>query len=702
MHQSRTQINETSLTDQNLPSVRPDRRGGTQSSSIDIGNAADNQTSKVSEAASSPSDYGSFRDREKGNRYVNGSHWAAVLDSITDLKNYLRQEDEATTSLQEQSSTTDQPPPPPQLLYPSEMSDTAVSIIDSLPPRPVVDRLVSHFFNVELSQGILHSGQFLREYEKFWKSPEDTPIVWVGLLFSIMCLSTQCQEAVNHLAQASAEGLPGTHALQPRKTEKRILAETYKSKAIKCLQLGHYTKGGPHVLETLILYVLIEWFYLEDIDFGISVLIANIVQIALHMGYHREPSHFPSISPFAGEMRRRVWAMIVQLDFSVSAQLGLPGVLRHSHVETAQPRNLHDRDFDADMTILPDSRAETEVTPILYTGAKLRLVAVGRKVMDAATDRLPTSYDETVEIDKELNEAKASLPSSLQWKGIASALNSSSLTILLTVFLECMTLNFKVVLHKVFLEPGNYQKKHQPSRRICLEAAMKLLALHHMVDEELEPGGLLYESHWRISSSVNSPFLLATSVLCFYVQSLEKRRQNGQAAELDDGVHEQDIKAELRKSLAIWMRRGSRSREARKAAIAVHHILGNPGENLEPPMPVRDLEMPSPEPAFPPAAAISYFPEIGQVYDFPGAALYYGVDDMSWPAFATVNVTFRTLEKLQMIPNAPTFAEIWPMLIQMCHSPCPAWEGVHAGSPSLSVARSTFTARLKALSRVLI
>ncbi|KAJ6790268.1 hypothetical protein PWT90_06584 [Aphanocladium album] len=633
MRESHTQIYEPPLADHSLPSAQPDQRSQARYSNVEARSPVNKISYKSLVTASSPSDYGSFRDSETGNRYVNGSHWAAVLDSITDLKNHLRPEDEATSSYLDQSLSSDQNPAP-QLLYPSEMNDTPAAIVAGLPPRPVVDRLVSYFFNVEISQGVLHSGQFLREYEQFWKSPEETSIIWVGLLLTIMCLSIYCQDAVAGDVQAAAETVAGTHTLQPRRQDKRALADSYKTKAIKCLHMGHYTKGGPHVLETLILYVLIEWFHLEDMDFSVSVLVANMVQIALHMGYHRDARHFPSISLFDGEMRRRVWAMIVQLDFSVSAQLGLPGVLRHSHVETSRPRNLYDHDFDVNTKILADSRPENEVTPVLYTIAKLRLVTVGRKVMDVVTDRLPTSYSATVDIDEEINDARDSLPSSLQWKGIASALNSSSLTILLTIFLECITLNLKVVLHKTFLEPEYYEKKHQSARKICLDAALRLLALQHLVEEEIQPGGLLYESRWRISTSVISPFLLATSVFCFYLQSLAKRKRRGEATDLDVGVDERDVKTALQKSLEIWVRRGSRSREARKAAIAVHHILGNPGDSPELPMPPHDFESPAPESAFHSAAAISYFPEVGQVYDFSGAALYYGVDDVAWPAFA--------------------------------------------------------------------
>jgi hypothetical protein len=95
----------------------------------------------------SPSDYGSISIRHSRMNYVGSSHWAAILDSITELRNHFAQEEDAF----------DQPPDPvlaptrfpkPQLLYSGLAYETTFSIIKSIPPRPVVDRLVSRYFNV--------------------------------------------------------------------------------------------------------------------------------------------------------------------------------------------------------------------------------------------------------------------------------------------------------------------------------------------------------------------------------------------------------------------------------------------------------------------------------------------------------------------------------------------------------------------------
>ncbi|ATY61554.1 fungal specific transcription factor domain [Cordyceps militaris] len=589
----------------------------------------ESETVAVSESrrdvSPSPSDYGSFRHREKVVSYVSSSHWAAVLDSITDLRNHLAQEED--TTLQDAELARPQTEIlKPQLFYSGgHLDGTITSIIRCLPPRPTIDRLLSRYFNdLDIAPGVVHSGQFLAEYEEFWQAPESAPIAWIGLLFSIICLSTHLQQASQ--TQPPVLLVPSESGHQRKISqlaENKRLIDLYKSQSIKCLLLCQWTKGGPYVLETLILYFLVECFHLKDMEIGIWVLVGNIVQIAIHMGYHRDTKHFPSISPFAGEMRRRVWAMILQLDSSVSAQLGLPRLIREQHADTEKPRNLNDMDFDINTTKLPESRPETDVTPTLYVLAKLRLLDVGAKVADMATEPRPHSYSDILKLDKEISEARDALPSILKWTGLA--LNVSSQITIQRIWLEVICQQLRIVLNKKFLDPSRPQQQFGHSRSACLSAAMKILELQRLVDEETQTDGLLYQSRWRVSSAFNNEFLLATSVLCFYMKTCNKLQKGGMdvAAETGDSGN---IKGALQQAQQIWIRQCAGSKEARKAVTALHHVLGPTDANIDLPS---DYETQSiSTPSFLSATAISNFPE----FNFSNATSG-SVDGFNWQGF---------------------------------------------------------------------
>ena len=46
------------------------------------------------------------------------------------------------------------------------------------------------------------------------------------------------------------------------------------------------------------------------------------MRLALQQGYHRDPSQFPNLSVFQGEMRRRTWSAVNQHDLLFSVLIG--------------------------------------------------------------------------------------------------------------------------------------------------------------------------------------------------------------------------------------------------------------------------------------------------------------------------------------------------------------------------------------------
>jgi hypothetical protein len=291
----------------------------------------------------------------------------------------------------------------------------------------------------------------------------------------------------------------------------------YRAMAIQYLLSDHYTLGGLYALETLILYFLIECFDLKDMETGMWILSGTILQLAIYMGYHRDAKHFPNITPFLGEMRRRVWAIIVQVDFIVSTQLGLPKLINASQNDTAEPRNLHDTDFDESTMELPLSRPEHEVTPTLYVLAKLRLISVGQKVEDVAAEPRRRCYCGVLALDRQIQEARDSLPTSLKSNDLRTSLDVSSQIIIQRIWLEVTVQQLTVFLHRKFLELSRLHQDFRGSQTACLTAAMKILELQRIVDDETQVDGLLYQSRWKVSSAFSNDFVLATSILCYYL-----------------------------------------------------------------------------------------------------------------------------------------------------------------------------------------
>lgn len=107
------------------------------------------------------SEHGSMRLHSHGTNYVGSFHWAAVLDSISELKDHYEEEEEAR--LLAANDHVLHGSPGPRLLY-EPVQTTKADLLAAIPAQPAVDRMVARYFNAQgVVPEILHSGHFLRE-----------------------------------------------------------------------------------------------------------------------------------------------------------------------------------------------------------------------------------------------------------------------------------------------------------------------------------------------------------------------------------------------------------------------------------------------------------------------------------------------------------------------------------------------------------
>ncbi|RAL05410.1 uncharacterized protein BO80DRAFT_397956 [Aspergillus ibericus CBS 121593] len=499
------------------------------------------------------SESGSMRVSASELRYVGGDHWAAILENIAELKDHFDREEELQLT-----TSPDDPPDPTHalLLYGCRRATSREELLEALPPRNVVDRYLSRYFNrMDLvSSSAVHGPTFQREYEAFWADPLNVPIMWLGLLFSMICLGVQASDASAALRELEAK-------------QQTLQIETYREKVVQCLLMGEYTKCGPYVLETVIHYVYIEFCLHRDADQDIWFLLALEVNLAMRMGYHRDPSHFPDLTPLQGEMRRRLWATVLLGDILISSQMGLPRMVPDSKCDTAEPRNLNDDDLDQDLgSELPPPRPETEHTIAMGIIARRRMLIALGEISDAAAAVQLCPYAEVMRLDRILHDAASSLPPPLRIESMAVELSftDSPQVIMSRLFLRHLFYKGQLMLHRRFLfaaKPGGQMDAFAYSREACISASLGALELQRVLDEETSPGGQLQSMQWRVTSIINHQFLTATMILC----SLLHR-----GIPLSQG---EEIQGALRRARTSWMRRSAASREASVAAETVSILL---------------------------------------------------------------------------------------------------------------------------------
>lgn len=355
-------------------------------------------------------------------------------------------------------------------------------------------------------KSVLHAPAFQEQYRRFWKDPTDTPTMWLGLLFSILSLAASF----------------GLRDIDPTSDgARKILAQVnqYHTLAGSAAVLADFTKPKEHTLECLILYA--AGLRSNNAFVNVWLMIGLAIRLALRMGYHRDPSNYPAISPFDGEMRRRVWAIISMIDVLISFQLGLPSMVRTLQSDTEPPRNLLDRDFNVNDEALPPSRGVEELTPSSYTRAKLKIVRVFADASEMSHATIPPTQDFIIALDHQLEEAKAQVPPLLQMPDISELVTDPAEQLMCRFNLDLLYLKTKMVLHRRYLEQPFAQLSLPEqqlgigfSRKTCLDSALKVLQHHHTIYVATQPGGQLESVRWYMGSISTHDFLLAAMILC--------------------------------------------------------------------------------------------------------------------------------------------------------------------------------------------
>ncbi|KAI0016426.1 fungal-specific transcription factor domain-containing protein [Xylariomycetidae sp. FL0641] len=507
-------------------------------------------------------------------RYQDQTHWDSVLDAISDLK-----EGVGDSNHTEQTRTSPETPPassPPVALLYGCKHVSKEELLAAVPARHFADSLLAGYFQaLDMASCVIHKGEFMKQYEAFWADRGKVSTIWLGMLFCMFSIAAQYQDY--HLEYI--RDMP--HVTQPDMNLKE-LSDAYLEKAVQCLVVGEYTKCGPFVLETLSNYIAAEYCRRRDSSVEVWLVLGTTVNLAMRMGYHRDPRHFKEISPYEGEIRRRIWAMLYHMELGLSGAMGMPRQIRDGFVDTEEPRNLLESDFDADTTELPPSRPDTEPTPMMLILAKVRMAKIYGLVSDVVTATQPTPYSEILRIDQVLKDALDNLPAYCRVRSVADSAMDPPAIIAQRIWIQLTYHKAHITLHRRYLTLARDKNRYSHSRRAIVDSSLEILKFQTILHDEVQPCGRLFSIKWRSMSIASHDFLLATSILCFYL------KHSGDSIE----SHElQRITKAMESSYGIWTRFSTKSADAKKAVAVIDAVL--------PKFLGRDVVAESRQPAYP-------------------------------------------------------------------------------------------------------
>lgn len=265
----------------------------------------------------------------------------------------------------------------------------AVPGFDLTPPsREVADTMATLYFDTfESVFRILHIPTFWAEYQKFWRNPDSGKTGHRLKVLLVIALGS----SLNGHADAD--------------DELRRMVHQWVYAAQKWLS-GPLEKDRLDItgIQVHCLTILARQIFSIGGDLA-WVSMGSLIHGAMQIGLHRDPDHLAAMSPLQAEVRRRLWATILELALQSSIDSAMPPRISLDEYDTEAPSNYND-DF------LGDSTNPDEAHPrSTYTSTSLQLLlqdsfSARLRILQSLNGlRSELSYLEVLELSSQITTA---------------------------------------------------------------------------------------------------------------------------------------------------------------------------------------------------------------------------------------------------------------------------------------------------------
>ncbi|PYI08787.1 hypothetical protein BO78DRAFT_427886 [Aspergillus sclerotiicarbonarius CBS 121057] len=254
-----------------------------------------------------------------------------------------------------------------------------------IPPRRVSDHLVQAYLRaMESVYRIVHIPSFLQAYELYWiDSAAAAPAFIIKILLIMAIGSVFCQDHTQ-------DGLPISRAVVLQWV---YTAQTWLSSPFEKSRLD---------IDTLQLQcLLLIARQINPVGSDLVWLVAGtLLRTAMHMGLHIDPRHIPDVSPFNAELRRRLWATVLEINLQTSTDAGGLPLISTNDYDCEPPMNIDDEQMES-----PTAQPTEMFTHSSLQIALLRSLPVRLQIARFTNDfRSGVSYDEALRLSAELTE----------------------------------------------------------------------------------------------------------------------------------------------------------------------------------------------------------------------------------------------------------------------------------------------------------
>ncbi|KAK3639944.1 hypothetical protein LTR56_012118 [Elasticomyces elasticus] len=325
-----------------------------------------------------------------------------------------------------------------------------------LPPRAEVDYLVQLYFdNYGSIYHILHIPTFRTQYDALWLDPTEAEVHFVAIVLLILA-SAQCLATETPWLYSANSSIA------------REKAVTYIQACDDWLQ----TQSQKHVtvadfqIRFLLIFarqVSARKYKRTWTDTG------TLLRFCMAAGLHRNPELLrKKTSALDKELRRRIWAAIVELELQASFDRGMIAAPWPVQTDCPPPSNIRDEAIDLDAEQLPPPVRPEESTNSSYLCAASESTMLRHGLNTTLNNiRQTLGFNDVKRFTEELDSQIQAIP---QWSGLSAEIAAAFLALNLRQYL--------LVLHDRQLRQAETTAERSFSRMMIIDNATRIVDTH--------------------------------------------------------------------------------------------------------------------------------------------------------------------------------------------------------------------------------
>lgn len=347
-------------------------------------------------------------------------------------------------------------------------SDPSLSLNHVLSSRERADAMTKLYFqSFESTHRILHVPTFWVDYQRYWDQPET---VTNDLRLKVLLVIAIGSSLYDH--GDSTATLEHMETIRPW----IYAAEAWLAGP---LEKDRLDIGG---LQIYCLTILARQILSIGGDL-VWMSMGSLIHRAMQTGLHRDPKYLPPVSVLQSEIRRRLWATILDLVVQASLDAWMPPRISFDDFDTEPPSNINDDDMnESTVEIMPAPRAtftttSTQLALLESFPVRLRIVQVLNGLHS------DPSYSDVLTISSKLTEAlrRSSNSSMTRLDDQDGAMHS--MTPFHRSLLDYLVRRFMIPLHYYFSNQAHSNPLFHYSLKVSLDASLAL------VSPEPDPSG---------------------------------------------------------------------------------------------------------------------------------------------------------------------------------------------------------------------